>query len=347
MRRCRDMRGNLEKEILAVQETGRGKGQLIERIVEGMVAERENYGFKDRTELLDLLAGFYHRIGNLVDKYRPSERGFGPYLASSLYFHRRARDIEARDRSFKETEVLQRSDADSGAEDADEGEERTFPRRGRAFLTEISADATRSASVESAGKRLLFLALKCSFDLSDAQVERLGEITGMGEEHLRTRIDALKSMARERIARRNLHMRVRDKVYAGLCYYEGRAKGECDPVKREEWETLADRFRTRLKRARERVNAVLADPTNEEIALVLGLPKGTIDSGLHYIRKSAASLPAASRAVYDPGHGNSRRQQERPQARGNALALPGPGPRFPRGCGDRSGSGGGRGQFPR
>jgi hypothetical protein len=341
------MQGNLEKEIMEVQETGSGKASLIGRIVEGMVAERDRYGFKDRTELLDLLAGFYHRIGNLVDKYRPSERGFGPYLATSLYFHRRARDIDARDRSFKETEVLQRADADEGAEDAEEGEERARPRRGRAFLAAISADATRSASVESAGKRLLFLALKCSFALSDVQIERLGEIIGMGEDHLRTRIDALKSMARDRIARRNIHMRVRDKVYAGLCYYEGRAKGECDPVKREEWETLADRFRMRLKRARERVNAVLADPTNEEVALVLGLPKGTIDSGLHYIRKRGAALPALAQAVYDPGHGNPRGQQERSQALGNALALPGPGPRFPGRSGHRRGSGGRRGKLPR
>ncbi len=321
------MENNLEKSIRDAAMLKDGGVELYGRIVENMVAERARYGFKDRVELLDLIGGFYHRIGRLVGRYRPRERGFGPYLATSLRYFKRARDIEERDKSFRESECMIRalptergddanataSEASSGrdpGDGADSGSE--APPRGRDFLASISPDATRSASVESTGKRILFLALKCAFSLTEEHIDRLGTITGTGSAHLKSRIEALRVLASERIKRREIQIRVRDKVFSGLCYYEGRAKAENDPERRREWEVLAERYRMRFSRARERVRAVQADPTNEEIALVLGLPKGTVDSGLHYLKKRGAALRSGGEAFYARAHGNPPRFLERP-----------------------------------
>ncbi|GEM_PF-1131827 len=328
------MEESLEADILRVQAGGPGRTAVISRIINDVVAKRERYGYADRQEALEHLAGFYHRIGNLVDKYRPSQRGFEPYMVSSLRFHRRNDEIEARERSFRLSEILARpeyrdcawSEADAQVTwDADEtpghGQGHLEDSHRREILAGLSVDARRPASLESACKRILFLALKCGFSLNETQICLLGGITGLGEAHLRSRIEALRSMAESRLRRQEAYIRVRDKLYAGLCYYEGRAKQESDPERRARWDILVERYRARLRRARQRVNAVQAQPTNEEVALVLGLPKGTVDSGLHYLRKNAPILPEAQASGYSAGHGYTVRFRQSRQARGNASPL--------------------------
>jgi hypothetical protein len=57
-----------------------------------------------------------------------------------------------------------------------------------------------------------------------------------------------------------------------------------------------DMLKTRLERAGRRKNSVLMTPTNAEVAEIMGIPKGTIDSGLYHLKKILQAL-AESDAV--------------------------------------------------
>lgn len=316
------------ERITEFQKSGQNKAALIEEIVKDVVNRKDHYGFRDRDQALELLGGFYHRIDAMIEKYRGTDKGFEPYMSSSLHYFKKNEECLARERNFRESGFITRpefhaysvSDAygDQGIPECEEEEAAIDPER---FMIALSVDPERSASRVSASKRVLFLALKCAFLLEDAHIERLGRITGLGEGHLRSRVDALKELAEDRYRRRESHVRLRDKIYASLCFYENRLKDELDPEKREEWKGIIARHRRRLQSVRQKIRAVPVQPTNEEIAMVMGLPKGTVDSGLHYLKNRDSALRDAARKAYIPRHGNTIRFGQRPQARGDAGAF--------------------------
>ncbi|MFI5368672.1 MAG: hypothetical protein ACHQ1F_06630, partial [Spirochaetia bacterium] len=53
------------------------------------------------------------------------------------------------------------------------------------------------------------------------------------------------------------------------------------------------KVRKRMRAAMSRMARVKLAPTNLEIARVVGVPKGTVDSGLYWLKRKLAS-------VYDP-----------------------------------------------
>ena len=66
-----------------------------------------------------------------------------------------------------------------------------------------------------------------------------------------------------------------------------------DPLRTEKLRAGLSRARRRMRLAMNRMARVGLAPTNREIASVLGVPKGTVDSGLYWLKKKLAS-------VYDP-----------------------------------------------
>ena len=58
-------------------------------------------------------------------------------------------------------------------------------------------------------------------------------------------------------------------------------------------------MRLRMRTAMQRMSRVGLAPTNLEIAKALGVPKGTVDSGLYWLKRKLAS-------VYDPSQPRGR-----------------------------------------
>ncbi len=70
-------------------------------------------------------------------------------------------------------------------------------------------------------------------------------------------------------------------------------KIKTDPAGRQAREQALARARRRMRLAMQRMARVGLSPTNREIAALLGVPKGTVDSGLYWLKRKLAS-------VYDP-----------------------------------------------
>lgn len=275
---------NLTMKVLDHQKTGSGFGELMRDIVETVLENREVYGFKDKDEACDVLAQYYPRISSLVRRFSGKDRSFEPYLFSSLKYFRKSIECKRREQDMREREVHTREimiplarEFDAAPDIADSP---ALP-DGEGFVRSLSLKPGNEACRASARKRILYLGLKCAFSLNDRQVAAIARLAEIPEAHLIERISFLRTMAESRFARREYLGRLRDKLFASLCYYERKLHDELDEFKKGRYEMMVERFKHRLANCRERLEAVRLEPTNTEIALVLGVPKGTVDSGIY------------------------------------------------------------------
>jgi len=85
----------------------------------------------------------------------------------------------------------------------------------------------------------------------------------------------------------------RNTAFAAIRLLETELKDEVDPGKRADAEEALVRMRKRMHSAMQRMSRVGLSPTNLEISKVLGVPKGTVDSGLYWLKRKLSP-------VYDP-----------------------------------------------
>ncbi len=133
-------------------------------------------------------------------------------------------------------------------------------------------------------KRLLVWALKQVRSLQEPDLARLAAWTGIEEE----RLCALCAGLRERLVRRERRLELlvqrRNRAFAALQLAQQALAGEPDPAGRAPLAGRAARARRCLRLSQERIARVPLQPSNRELAQALGLPKGTVDTSLYWLK---------------------------------------------------------------
>lgn len=286
---------DLTRKVLEHQKTGSGQAELMTEIVREVIDNREAYGMVSKDEACDILASYYPRISSLVKRFNGEGRCFEPFLYSSLKFHRKSLACREREDALRERELRNRRyypDEDIECPEVPaQGAARRRRGASKSLIDALTLAPANSVSRSSARKRLLYLGMKCAFSLGERHIAALAEAAGLPEDHLSQRISFLRSMAETRLARKECLALLRDKLFASVCVYERKCHDELDEVKRERYASMLRRYRSRLERCRERLVATRSEPTNAEIALALGVPKGTVDSGIYCFKHFNTRLP--------------------------------------------------------
>jgi hypothetical protein len=157
--------------------------------------------------------------------------------------------------------------------------------------------------------RLILLALKSALALDDAQAEELCRLTGTDLAWMQSQLAQVRELL-EAQRQKNLALTERQsEVYGLRLMAEARAQLEPEPGRREIWEERARWYRERLKGLRERKRSLTMVPTHLDLGRMLGIPKGTVDSGIFHLKKELASLYNAPRD--DDSSGNQQPPQKR------------------------------------
>ncbi len=275
-------------------------------------------GFDDEDAASDALIKYKSRITRLVDRFQDRGLPFDAYLATSLRFLaktvRRERRREA-ERRF----ICERAAMDDYAESWAREEQRggTSSAEGYSAMQPGVCDPLRShnmkqtESVSFGGKcttskrrprakggrlprrdmqsvrssRLVFLAVKCAWELDDESVGRIAETAGVPRDWLTQAVgQARRSLEPERLRYERIIER-RNSSWCRCRLLETRLEQENDPPTRAKLKFSLERERRRLKKAREELSALKPIVPNAVVARILGVPKGTVDSGLYYLRK--------------------------------------------------------------
>jgi hypothetical protein len=252
------------------------EGKLDKKELEGIIFD---YILKNTTlfrlrnwpkdECSDFLCWFYPRIGRAIDKYRNVGSSFDAYIATMIQWAAKEyiriedshRQIEQTywDIHIQEMEVCEREPAYGG----------------------------RAAPFKRVNnpRQALLLLLKSYYVVSEDFIDRAAPAIGMEKKRLKHLIEQLRNL---RIHRDDIIKETRDRMY--MLYYrcinlERRVNAALPGSdKYEKLKSRLERARSQLSVTRTRYKRMRTQPTNQQVAQVLGLPKGTIDSNLFAIR---------------------------------------------------------------
>ena len=319
----------ITEQVLAYQRARCGLDEVLQSVCELVYrypAGRTGFSEEDGAEFL---LRFYPRIRRLVRTYRPQGYSFESYLNATLRWQLRSfaldrsterirlRAQEDRNTSSELTgsELVARPDreglhADSGSHShrpvAGESPRRPPapsrkaskrpPHRPSALLLMPGGPAEKRLSPGQA-QRFLCISLKIHETLDETICERLAEVVGCSPEWLRNRWQELHEEQAELRNRRAVVRARRDRAWFRLRCIEARLQ-EAVPGEREELRADHGRWHERYERARDELSRIPQGPSHLQIARVLGIAKGTVDSSVFKFRQELKNSAFRERLAY-------------------------------------------------
>lgn len=286
------MEYSLTEPILQYQRTGLGLERIVEAIslrIYRYPQRRHGWGEDDSSEFF---LTFYQRIPALVTRWRNTGVPFEAYLFASVRWQMRTFRIR------QKTEALLRRTGESGefwltaAVDEAFGSDRltdsdTVPNPDTPRRLEPGAQELSPA----VKKRLLYLSMKGALYLEQHHLEKISFLTGVPFEQLERFSAALRVRLEARLARLESLREKRNRAFFKLrCLEQELGQSGCCETDRNEIVKRIEIERRRMHEAQNEIARTPRMPTHKDIAEVLGVPKGSVDSGLYYLKGSAEEL---------------------------------------------------------
>jgi hypothetical protein len=274
-----------------------GREAVFERIAGAVLQNPARFGFDGEDDAAEALSRYRERICCLVDRYVDRGVPFDAFLVTSMHFIartvRRVRRLEREREVVCETSEGWKVEAryEDDMRSVMEAPARSVCRGTLAVASTCAArDSRRLSEPELAAfrNRIVFLYLKCAWEADDEKTERVAAAASVPVDWLAAAsAQSLRSLEAERIRFERLAER-RDRAWGRIRLLEGRLREEADRVARSRMADSLSRERARLERARSELHAFRPVVPNSVVARILGIPKGTVDSGLFYLKKQAA-----------------------------------------------------------
>lgn len=270
-----------------------GRDSFIDAVAKGIFTEPWRFGFIDADGAADALIVHRQRIASLLDHYEEAGSSFDAYVATSIRFIAKSRRRFARRRHEREY-VSERAISFSTAPEGEWVETPTPEYTAEACSRPAHSDTRRHRRAKDS--RLLFLFLKCAWEAGDHEIAEVARRTGSPPEELSESLRQARAyLEKERMRYERLSLR-RDRAWARLRIVEARSSDILDAGHREAYEPLVEGARTEHERALAALARFKPLVPNSVIARILGVPKGSVDSGLHFLKRDAAAGTAGAAA---------------------------------------------------
>ena len=284
----------LTRLVLEFQDGKIPLGVVRNKILEEVFSHLRRHGRKGEDEVSEFLLKFHEKIPGVLARFRPQGLPFRHFLLRTLRWQWNTFRSEC---SRERRQAWLATDTGVGWP---EGE----------CLAEPSSPPWDPGQVPplnpSSVKRLVLLILKASPFLEEGHLEALSAHTGTELAWLQACQRRLKETTEQRRGRRELVTLKRSEAYYKRLMAEDDARREVDPIRRQIHERRAVRYRRRLSNLSREQVAISSAPTHRELAHLLGVPKGTVDSSLHHLKKELSR-------VYNGDHDHPSGDQQRPQ----------------------------------
>ena len=138
-------------------------------------------------------------------------------------------------------------------------------------------------------RRMVFAVLKTAHLIDDRQFAALAAASGCPPASLRRLLSQLELRREPALRRRQMLRERRNLAFADFRIWSATAYLEPEPPARERARTRAARHHFTMATAQTELRRVRVAPSNRDIAAVLGIPKGTVDTGLHWLQRHNAA----------------------------------------------------------
>ncbi|GHU25603.1 hypothetical protein FACS1894172_01280 [Spirochaetia bacterium] len=258
--------------------------ELMERYVQGAMDKKELeeaiYRFllnnpsrfwldNNEEKRLDYLCWFYPRLSRIIDAYQNSGASFDAYLFASIRWSRREYFMKEVAHSRTEAVYWNSRAVESWVYNRDEEYLPVEP----------------STKPISNPRQVLILMLKSYTTISDDFISRIAPRLNMKKEEIQNLVDTLR---RKRLARedalRMLKERLQTQYYRCLKYEVQLRELPEDSINYNVIQLKLEHAKIQLTRLREKCARRKTLASNRQVAEVLGIPKGTVDSAMHAVK---------------------------------------------------------------
>jgi len=216
----------------------------------------------------DFLSWLYPRLKKTLDHYTDQGSCFDTYIAAMIRLS--VKEYELRK---KEHYIIERTWWDAKAEEMKVAEEE--PDYPDIQLKKVSNP-----------RQVLILLLKSYYYLSDSHIERLAPVLGLEKEKLYLMVDELRVLRAQREEAINgLKERIHGQFYRNLTFEKRMQSASPCSAHRYKMEHCLENGQKRLASMRRRLSAMRTEATNEEVAAIMGIAKGTVDSNLFAVHQ--------------------------------------------------------------
>lgn len=289
--------------VLAYRRGGEGKDQIMDRVASLVYGSYARYGFDDDDAAAEALMRYRSRIARLIDRFEDRGQSFDAYLASCLRYLAKTVRRERRRKADRE-EVCERAAAPGYCDPGG-----SFPAedlRMEDWGTELKAEPIVAPGGRNAplgrrprarggalppplkalpSSRLVYLALKCAWEIDEEGIRRVAQATGMDPAWLGA---AVEQARRSLVSEGERYQRLIERRNSSWCrqrLLEARLAQESDPLRSRRHELSLEREKGRFARAQAELAQLRIIVPNSVVARIVGVPKGTVDSGLYYLRR--------------------------------------------------------------
>jgi DNA-directed RNA polymerase specialized sigma24 family protein len=262
-------------------------GLLSKKDFEGSIFRtiRENvHGFGlvgwNREDSDDYISSLYPRISRAIDAYQETGASFESYIGSMVR-------LTAREyRSRKTRDYCEETAA-------------WIAHLPEMYVCDNEIEYDEQAMAETEGsiklttpRQLLILILKCSNHVSADLLEKIAPRLGLEPDALNEMIDRLKQMHEKRTMDIiTLREKINSQFYRCILYEKKLQTLMPESAAAQRLRKKLKTGRNRLEKTRKRLAHSRIDPSNAQIAQLLGISKGTVDSVLYNLRMQGALYP--------------------------------------------------------
>jgi len=258
--------GNLSKKDF--------EGKIFQYLLDNIERYRVVEGNKNRWN--EFISWLYPRLARAIDLYRDLGSSFDAYITSLV--HSAAKEYRCREADHRITEYAcwqARAEEMSVCESESE-------------YLDSCADISIPNGIKP--KHVLLLLLKSYYLVSDEFVNRVARAIGMKTDTVMQMINKLKKL---RCGKETEILNLRDRLYCQhyrcLAYQKRLCAAQPGTDYYKKMADRCERARRRFHTMKQRLGKMRVDASNRMIADVIGIPKGTVDSGLFAIKNYLAS----------------------------------------------------------
>lgn len=237
----------------------------------------DNYHYfhldSDEEERIDYLCWLYPRLSRAIDSYRDIGSSFDSYLNSVIYWSlREYRFIQAKNNLTEYAYWTARAEDMVVSENND-------------CLLSYEEEDKKAVKHFRNPRQILFLLLKSYCFVSEDFLRCAAKSLNMTEKELQGLFLTIKNMREKN--EKKIYI-LKEKIYSQFYHcinYEKQIKAVSpNSVCYKELSERLKRSKERIKKMREKLNKINQGATNSQIAEVLGIPKGTVDSTLYALK---------------------------------------------------------------
>lgn len=256
-------------------------------IVDRLYCHPARYGFTCEDDAADALSFHWRRIANCAIRTMKDETGYFDqnlrWIAHTMGRSRRLRqarlDVASIHLGWEARELQDEWRWGDAAGTVQDGEDA----RSDEFIASIPAECITSR-LDTLSRRILYLFLSCAMEAGDAEVRMVARRLGIPVCWLAARTHDARQYVLAESERRKRESEQLASLWQQVRTLESQGDRDDDPVR-------ASHRKRKLARARERYAAVCARLSRRKllvphsaVARILGVPKGSVDSGIYYLR---------------------------------------------------------------